>query len=137
MRSRECPGEPFVPRTPTFKDLLRSRVHEVKQKEETQPLENEREGGEREERESAEDTKRRTHARLVRPQGPERIYWAKAPAGIGGEAGSGVQSSCETRRLLIPDEDFIDQISIFYNKSENHAFDPHFFENLHVALPNV
>ena len=37
MRSRESPGEPFVPRTPTFKDLLRSRVHEGKQKEETQP----------------------------------------------------------------------------------------------------
>ena len=77
----KSPGEPFVPRTPTFKDLLRSRVHEVKQKEETQPLENEREGGEREERESAEGTKRRTHARLVRPRARSGYIGPKGPLG--------------------------------------------------------
>ena len=56
-----CPGGPGVPRTLTFKDLLRSRVHEGKVKEETPPLGDDQEGGEREERESAGDSKR-THS---------------------------------------------------------------------------
>ena len=91
---RSGSGEVWVPRTPTFKDLLRSRVHEVRQKEETQPLENEREGGEREERESAEDTKRRIHARLGAPEGPERIYLTQGSPGPSRQQQASFPSSC-------------------------------------------